>query len=36
MADFEPDIGRVGRHRLLCEVHDKHGFLLGRSWPSIR
>ena len=36
MADLKPDIGRVGRHRLLCEIHDKHGFLLGRSWPVDR
>jgi hypothetical protein len=27
MADLKPDIGRIGRHRLFGEIHDKHGVL---------
>jgi hypothetical protein len=28
MAGFEPDIGRVGGHWLLGEIHHMHGGLL--------
>ena len=27
-AEFEADIGRIGGHRLLGEIHHMHGFLL--------